>query len=320
MSNHGIVGQDQPIALLQRLLQRGCMQGAYLFSGPEGVGKRQVALSVARSLNCASDPFRGCQICPSCRKILAGQHPDVVVVGEDEASDDESQAIKIERVRELQQRLALRSYEGKVSVCIIDNAHFLTAEAGNALLKTLEEPARNCVIILVSSKPEGLLKTIVSRCRIIRFSAMPQLVVADMLERDYGCASVQAHFLARYTQGRLGAALKLRDEGFFEEKNRLLDAFFSDNQKEIETNRQQMRLYIGLLVSFVRDMYVLKQQMPDDLLIHRDRSAQMYALEPRFSLARLDSTLQFLSDAAGYVDANVNPRLLVATLCSYLKG
>src|SRR5688572_9464411 len=161
-----IVGHRRVLSLLARGVALNTLPPSLLFAGPAGIGKRKVALYLAQLVNCpqaATAPGEGeasaCGECASCRRILRGVHPDVLIV-----EPGDSGTIKIDQVREVIDRAAYRPFEGRRRVVIIDGAHAMVAAAQNALLKTLEEPPTASTFVLVSSMPDALLPTVRSRC------------------------------------------------------------------------------------------------------------------------------------------------------------
>ena len=218
MSFQHIKGQDKPIRLLQRCLEQSSLEGGYLFSGPDGIGKRLAALETAKALNCDQRSAEACGQCPACRRIEAQQHPDVHTIASGESE------IKIEAIRQLKNQIGLKAYEGRHKVFIIDNAHRLTPEASNALLKVLEEPPSKSLLILISDKPARLFKTILSRCKTVKFFPLRREELQGLLREDYALDSESAHFLAYFCEGRLGECLRLKDTDIIQEKNRIIDA------------------------------------------------------------------------------------------------
>lgn len=146
-----------------RLVAGGHLAHAYLLVGPKGCGKTQTALAIAQLANCQA-AAKPCAECGPCRKIASGNHPDLHILG-----NDDLDTIKIEEVRFLLGRAHLRAFEAETKVFIIRNIEWMTQEAANALLKTLEEPAANTLMILTTSVPEDSLDTIKSRCHIVKF-------------------------------------------------------------------------------------------------------------------------------------------------------
>jgi DNA polymerase III gamma/tau subunit len=179
MSFESIIGQPLAIKLVQRWLAKKTTQ-PLLFYGPEGSGMRDVALELARALNCKETPgVSGCGRCNSCKKIAAGRHPDVRVLdmafqaAQRGEPIEKQQSLRIETVLEERQRLYQTVVEGPWKVCILDEVHRLTADAANVLLKVMEEPPSNTAIFLITPHRDRLFATILSRCQPVRFRAKP---------------------------------------------------------------------------------------------------------------------------------------------------
>ena len=174
-----IVGHEKAIDVLRRAVEdEQRLSHAYLFAGPEQVGRATTARRFAQALNCTGDGDRPCDECRACRLISEGKHPDVetLTIGgicdEPEHKDhskDSSQDIRICQVRRLQHIVSRAPFEARIRVIVVDPADALTTEAANAFLKTLEEPPDHVVLILVTSREEALLETVRSRCRRIAF-------------------------------------------------------------------------------------------------------------------------------------------------------
>jgi DNA polymerase-3 subunit delta' len=175
-----IYGQNRAIALLKAGFKAGRNSHAYLFYGPEGVGKFKTAVAFAQLLNCSSptEEAEPCGTCIACRKIISGSHPDLIVVRPD------GNSLKIEQMRILQEKVYYKCYEGKFKVIIIDDAHLLTIEAANSLLKVLEEPPAETVFILLANDLNKLPITIHSRCQPLPFSYLDEMVLRKILQQQ----------------------------------------------------------------------------------------------------------------------------------------
>ncbi|MFA6780246.1 MAG: DNA polymerase III subunit delta' [Paludibacteraceae bacterium] len=170
-----IDGQKRAIALLKAGFRTRRISHAYLFYGPQGVGKFKAALVFAQLLNCDSPvEEEPCGCCSPCRKIASGNHPDLEVIKPDGAS------IKIEQMRVLQEKVYLKCYEGKFKVIMIDEAHLLTLEAANSLLKVLEEPPAETVFILLADDLNKLPVTIQSRCQPLPFAYLEETAMQSL--------------------------------------------------------------------------------------------------------------------------------------------
>lgn len=321
MSFSSIKCHDQPIKLLQDYMRAGRVASSYLFLGPEGVGKKLAALTFARALNCETMQYDCCDACPTCLKITKLQHPDLHLLGVAEAPEAEAPGvIKIEEIRRLQKDISLRPYEAKKKVFIIDNAERMTAEASNALLKVLEEPTAGSMIILVSAKPALLFKTIISRCRILKFAPMPRFELKEVLKKDYALDEGYAHFLAFFCEGRLGSALRLKDTALSRERDRVIDGFILKRGQAEPQGRDQIRVYLNMLAIWFRDLYLAKIGLPRRELVNSDRYAQIAQLTQDYSFTDLDRAFKCIGDSLLYLEQNINTKLLLSNLRIALKG
>src|SRR5579863_3586879 len=200
-----------------RLYAKQQLAHAYLLVGPQDSGKTQTALCLAQLVNCENEAIKPCGECDACRKISSGNHPDVHVLG-----NDEMDSIKIEDIRFLLGRAHLMAFEAKTKVFIIRNIELMTLEAANALLKTLEEPAANTLMILTTSVLEANLDTIKSRCHIVKFFPSSVNRIARVLQ-DEGIKPEDAHFLAVYSEGCLGKTRKLIKQKITVFRHKVLD-------------------------------------------------------------------------------------------------
>jgi DNA polymerase-3 subunit delta' len=178
------------------MLKTGHISHACLFSGIEGIGKRSVAISFAKALNCQQIKEDSCNQCLSCQKIEKKTHPDLFTIG------PEKNVIRIETIREFQRRIIFRPLEGKQKVVIINHAEKLNLHAANCLLKTLEEPPQDTVIILVANTTRGLIPTIVSRCQKIHFTPLKKEEISLLLQKR-NIVKNKANLVASLAQGSI---------------------------------------------------------------------------------------------------------------------
>lgn len=324
MSFSQIKGQDRPVEILKSYLKNSRMEGGYLFSGPQGIGKRLAALTIAKALNCREEGLDSCDQCASCLKIEKFQHPDVHLIAGSGAQDGEENTadIKIEQIRQLQKEIALRPYEAAKKAFIIDNAHNLTPEAENALLKVLEEPPKDSVIILVTDKPGRLFKTIISRCKVIRFCALKREELKEVLRSNYHVDADRAHFLAFFCEGRPGAAVRLKDSDIFKTKNMVLDRFIFSSGFELSRfpalSRDELRGYLNIIAAALRDIYLLKNGLSPSEIINLDRADELSGKARVFTAEDLDDAMNMVSDSVLYLEQNVNTRLLLHNIGAVL--
>jgi DNA polymerase-3 subunit delta' len=216
-----LIGHDWAVQLFRRHLTQGRTRQAYLICGPDGVGKRTLALGMASALSCLDPPAPGerCGECRACRLIAAGTYPDLHQV----VADQVGGVLKVEQIRELQHKLALAPFEGRWRIALLLRFHEANASAANALLKTLEEPASQAVLIITARTPESLLPTIVSRCELIALRTIPIPQIADGL-RSRGVDPERAELAAALSGGRPGKAMQLAsDDGALSRRKQIGD-------------------------------------------------------------------------------------------------
>ena len=237
-----IIAQDRALLSLRSALRRGALHHAYLFGGPEGVGKARAARVLAQAANCAGGTpgpaglrDDACGACLPCRKIAKGIHPDVLVLREErvmakagawepKGGRSPSRDIVVDQVRDLvDRRLALKRFEGRRRFVVVDPADAMNPQAQNALLKTLEEPPEDTTLVLVASSPDALLPTIRSRCLRVPFAPLPAATIAERLV-SAGHAPEAARLAAAVSGGSLGRALALHDDALAARRDAVLAA------------------------------------------------------------------------------------------------
>ncbi len=233
MTWQGIEGHDDVVTSFQRALARGRLASTFLFLGPEGIGKRSFAIKLAQALLCPQSPLadlRPCGSCPSCAQVQAGTHPDLHLV----TRPPEKNVIPVDvfigqREKRGQEGLchdiSLKPLMGGRRVAILDDADYLAVEGANALLKTLEEPPPNSVLILIGTSGEKQLPTIRSRCQNVFFQPLNEAVLARLLVQQ-GIVDDQAgaQRLAPHAGGSLTAARELANKELWEFRARLLSS------------------------------------------------------------------------------------------------
>ncbi|MFH0724960.1 MAG: DNA polymerase III subunit delta' [Pseudomonadota bacterium] len=340
-----IQDQEQPIRILSAFFHTGKMPHAMLFTGVDGIGKRSAATAFAMACNCTGDKVSieaessctgsmpgnaakvpaVCGRCRSCRKIQADSHPDIIRI------EPAGQYIRIAQIRELLGTLAMKPYEAKLRVVIISDAHAMNPEAGNALLKILEEPPESTILILTASGTADLLPTIVSRCQQIRFNPLPLKRLAALLVEKEGVTPENARVLAAMADGSYSRALRLYRQGWIERRRWLMDAggFLMGASPGRVTMTGLMALALELLekkngigdaleilTSFYRDLAVLKFRR--GRIINEDLSDRLHAAAGALSGTSLVANLEAIETTRKQLRGNANPRLAIELLLMQL--
>lgn len=285
ISFSAISGQQKAKLIWQRIFSTGRMAHAYLFRGPDGVGKQLCAKIIAAHLHCLQPTGDGgCGTCASCRKYASNNHPDITII------NPEGGTIKIDRVRELCRSLAYPPYESEIRVIVIEDVHTMRVEAANSLLKTLEEPPKNNLLILTAESSREVLPTIISRCQVIPFYGLSTTQTAAILSEVSDVEPKEAELLARLSEGSPGKALLFREHG-------LIDLWSSvqhiieqtpkhddDLVQQIMEQAEQMAALkenilplLGLIRLWVRDQMVGTGAADDTMT--KDCEAKLYALD-----------------------------------------
>ena len=318
-----LTGQDHATAVLRRAVASGHVPHAYLFEGPEGVGKRAAAHGLALALNCAVEPGLGCGTCESCRRIDAGLHPDVPVFAAETAQ------IVIEQAQAIVAMAATRPHEALARVIIIDEADRLNVNAANCLLKTLEEPAAGNHIVLVTSAPDRMLPTIRSRVQRVRFRALTAEALVALLTGAHAIEPRRAAVAAALADGSVARALRAagaEDDAIWDSVTALREAATAAGasgggpdvvrifdaaaavagDKEI---KQALPPIISLLGRLYRDAMVTAAGAPE-LALFREQAAELASA----GAPRLVRALAAVVEADGALAANMNALVAVERL------
>ena len=209
MSWDSVRGHDLWRQRFERVEKRGRLAHAYLFVGPQGVGKRLFALELAKTLSCESpNGFAACDACPACAQIHAGTHPDVQLVGK----PSEKLEFPIDLIREVTASMGLKPARGRRRIIILDDVDQMSDDAAHAFLKSLEEPPPHSLIILIGQTTDHFFPTIVSRCQVIRFEPLPNGLIEEWLLAEKAVATApQAKQVAELASGSMGLARQLAD-------------------------------------------------------------------------------------------------------------
>jgi DNA polymerase-3 subunit delta' len=309
-------GHESLVKSFQRVIQAGRLGHAYLFAGPEGIGKRLFAIELAKALLCeaagAAERLDGCDHCPACTQIEAGTHPDFQIVG----LPEDKHEFPISLMQELIRHLGLKPARGKHRVAIIDDADDLNEEAANCFLKTLEEPPPRSLLILVGTSPERQYPTILSRCQVIRFALLPPALIAELLRREG--VSEEALQLVRLSRGSLGDARQLADPAVSRFRRELSEAlsqprlssvalaekvvrFSEEGGKESAAKRQRGRLALRFIIELLRTALHVQQSLKPALSDASEQPAAT-ALARRVSEDRLLRALSRCLEADYQVD------------------
>lgn len=318
--------------VLSRALAAGRTAHAYLFEGPPGVGKRSAAVGLGMALNCETSPGAACGTCEPCRRIAAGIHPDVVTFAAEGAQ------ILIEQAQQIVALGQQRPHEARARVIIIDGAERMNVNASNCLLKTLEEPLRGTVLVLVTAAPERLLPTIRSRTQRVRFHRVPERALVDLGARR-GIDAARAAIGAVLADGSVERFLALSappaegEEGEEESPLRiaialrtairgrgiapLLDVAATFGDKE---SKQQLPDALALLGRAYRDALMTAAGASELALLGQQADGDRdLAVPGSLNLYQLGRALEAISEAEEALAGNVNTTMALERMLLALR-
>ena len=323
-------GYSQIVRQLDSNLREGRYAHAYLLAGPPRVGKRTLALQMAQAVNCLSPEDAPCHVCSQCRRIASAQHSDVLEIGVHKLGDDGAarKEIGIDDVRDVQRQASLKPYEGEHRVFIFDGAELMSEEASNALLKTLEEPPPQVLLILLTCREESVIPTIRSRCRMLELRPLPLAEVANALQSVRTITEPEAKRLAHLSDGCLGWAISAVDDpSFLEEQEQqvarvaqlcvapLEDRFSyaADLASLARKDREEAREALCGWLRWWRDLLLVKEGA-EEFVHNIGWSNTLHLRATGYSTAHIVGFIRSILSTLEGLDYNANARLALEAL------
>ena len=302
-----IKGQNFAKKYLTNSIKSNMVSHAYMFEGPNGIGKNTMARELAAILLEMENLFNS---------------PDYIEIKPD------GNSIKIAQIRKLQSDILVKPYKS-YKIYVIDEAQKMTVEAQNALLKTLEEPPKYAIIILITDNKESLLDTIKSRCEIIKFTPIPMQEVASYLTMN-GIDSKRASLLANFSRGSMKKAIELSESEEFhlmrEEVQKYVETFLNGNlieimdiQSSIEKYKDQITNVLDLLINYFRDIMMVKENVDNSMIINLDRLIFVKNMSNKTTYSQLSKIIDIIEETKNKLrsNCNFNISILVMTLNIY---
>ncbi len=332
MSFGKLIGNEHNKNILQGLLQRGRIGSTFIFAGPDGVGKRQFALTMAKAANCLKAPANdfaidSCDECAVCRRIDRESYGDVTTIRPD------GQFIKIAQTRALAEEVYYRPREGRQRFFIIDEADRLREEAANSLLKTLEEPPQQSTIILLASRPYALLQTIRSRAQRINFMPLTIVEIEKYLTANFPRPAPDTSLLARITQGRIGQATAFDLSVYRQQRRALIEIIelvaAGDNRFRLlkaaeylgKKERDEYERDLDLLTILLRDLFLLRAGNRADSIVNIDVSERLEKLSAEIDLHRSVEWVEKINELRASLRFNINRQIATeAALLEMAEG
>jgi DNA polymerase-3 subunit delta' len=321
MSFENIIGQDRAIRLLQNMIAKDEINGSYLFVGPRGVGKRTLSIEFAKAINCEKKGLDACEECISCSKINSLNHPDVFIIQKEKGSS----FIKIDKIRDIIYQASLKPYEARKKIFVITEAEDMNEESQNAFLNILEEPHEKQIFILTTSRVSGILPTVISRCKAVKFNLLSQLQIQELLIKRHGFNEDEAVLFSHMALGSHGRALSFKDGNEIRERDRVLNDFFFRKRaifrEEVCDDKKYADLEesLQMLLFWYRDLLVAKFTENKALFMNADRIEEIFSYSARFSADKLERDISSVTKAISYVKRNINPKMVLFNMALELN-
>jgi DNA polymerase-3 subunit delta' len=333
------LGNTQIKIILRRMLANNRVPHSLLFTGEEAVGKRRFALELAKSFVCLNpQDFEACDSCVVCRRadkftfpksddrdahkqVIFSEHSDIGQIV------PYNRNILVDAVRDLETEANFRPYEAKARFFIIDDADKMNDAASNALLKTLEEPAPTTYLFLVTSRPDALLQTILSRCQTLRFAPVPADEIENYLLETGKFAADDAELLARLSNGSIGRALELDLSKFRERRETMIKllqsllmqenrAYLLKTAEEMNDakNKDNYEQFLDVLQTLIHDVWALKLGADEFSIVNRDYKSQLKILAENADAKRLSNWLAEIETMRELFIVNLNKKIATDAL------
>lgn len=321
-----IIGHGNVISFLQKSIEMDKLSHAYIISGEKGCGKKKIADSFCLALQCDAAAIDGCMECHPCKQVLSGSHPDVKYLVKEKEN-----TIGVEEVRvQINNDVQIKPYNDKYKIYVIEDAHLMTVQAQNALLKTIEEPPEYVIMLLLTSNSERLLPTIVSRCVTLNLRPVNIDKIKSYLMKEFQIPDYKASVCAAFSQGNVGRAIRLaKSEDFNDMKDMALRLvkYVSEMElyemveyvRNVQEKSMDLSEYLDLLLVWYRDVLMFKTTTDANRLIFKEEITEIQKQASKSSYGGIEAVIEAIKTAKSRLEARVNVDLTMELLLSTMK-
>ena len=331
MSFKDILSQNHIVDPFKKAISSDHLSHAYIFTGQKGIGKTLFTKEFSKALFCKINKEDSCDICHNCIRIDNNDHPDIHWI----VLDKKDKFIKIENIRDLQYFAKLSPVESEYKVFIIKDADRMNEESSNCLLKTLEEPAPNTIIILIANSLIPIKETIKSRCQINRFSPISTHVIKEQLVNKFDTETKEAEWLSRFCCGSLGNATEMLKNRFYEKNDDIINRIselklehnlvfaeefvesYLNTGDSLEEKRKTLKGILNCILQYYRDLLIVKirdtnssADKGDLCLFNVGKEDTLDAQGKYFTQEQIMNIIDEILQAIKYIDYNLNNLLI----------
>ena len=321
-----VVGHKDIIKYIGNAIREDQVSHAYIMNGARGSGKKLLATLFATTLLCEKGGPDPCNECHSCRQAESGNHPDIIRV-----THEKPNSISVDDIREqINNTIMIKPYQGPYKIYIIDHADIMTPQAQNALLKTIEEPPKYAVIMLLTENAETLLPTITSRCVMLKLRYIKDTLIKKYLMETMEIPDYKAEICTAFAQGNMGRAIMLANSEHFneirDEAIQLLKYIHEMELSEIvqavsRITKYKLEItdYLDIIMIWYRDILLYKATKDIDKVVFKDQINYIKEQAQKSSYEGIQLILESLEKAKARLKANVNFDLVMELLFLTIK-
>jgi DNA polymerase-3 subunit delta' len=335
MSFKNILSQNHIVDPFKKAISSDHLSHAYIFTGQKGTGKSLFAKEFTKALFCKSNKGDSCDTCHNCTRIDNNNNPDIHWI----ALGKKDKFIKIENIRDMQHHVNLSPVESEYKVFIIKEADRMNEESSNCLLKTLEEPTLNTIIILIANSLASVKETIKSRCQIMRFKPIPTDVIKEQLMNEFDTEIKEAEWISRFSCGSLGNAIEFAQDKFYEKNDDIIrriselklennlgfaeifvESYLSTGDS-LEEKRQILKGILNCILQYYRDLLIIKirdthsnTDEGDLCLFNVGNEDTLQAQSRIFTQEQITNIIDEILKSFMYIDYNLNINLVIENI------
>lgn len=308
-----IVGQEQMKEQLKNGIRAGKVSHAYIINGEKSSGKEYIAKVFAQTLQCERGGEEPCEECHSCKQAQTNNQPDIIRV-----THEKPNTISVDDIRaQINNDVAIKPYSSKYKIYIVNEAEKMTAQAQNAILKTLEEPPEYAIIMLLTSNVNSLLPTILSRCVVLNMKPVADEKMKKFLMEEMKVPDYKAEVCVAFARGNVGKAKALATSEDFENvKNEALSLIKYIHEmelseiiaaiKKITEYKLEITDYLDILAIWYRDVLLFKATADANHLVFREEIGALRKNAANATYEGIETVIKALETAKRRLDANVN--------------